>query len=181
MSRPHRITAAMTALVFAAVITGCASSEPPKSGVYVYPAQGQTAQQQAQDTGACQIWAQQQSGYDPAADTAKGVGVGAALGALGGAALGAAVGAASGSAGTGAAIGAAAGGVGGATYGGVSQHGKGQAGYDQAYSACMTAKGYTTGKYSRSLRGRRAAHVARRPLRLLPLPHLPVAAWRAIY
>ena len=132
MSRPHRITAAMTALVFAAVITGCASSEPPKSGVYVYPAQGQTAQQQ--------------SGYDPAADTAKGVGVGAALGALGGAALGAAVGAASGSAGTGAAIGAAAGGVGGATYGGVSQHGKGQAGYDQAYSACMTAKGYTTGK-----------------------------------
>lgn len=146
MSRLHEVTAAMTALVFAAVITGCASSEPPKSGVYVYPAQGQTAQQQAQDTGACQIWAQQHSGYDPAADTAKGVGVGAALGALGGAALGAAVGAASGSAGTGAAIGAAAGGVGGATYGGVSQHDKGQAGYDQAYSACMTAKGYTTGK-----------------------------------
>jgi hypothetical protein len=137
----------MTALAFAAVITGCASSSgPPAAGVYVYPAQGQTPQQQAADTSACQVWAQQQSGYNPTADTAKGVGVGAAIGALGGAALGAAVGAAAGSPGTGAAIGAAAGGVGGATYGGVSQHGKGQAGYDQAYSACMAGKGYTTGK-----------------------------------
>jgi hypothetical protein len=146
MSRLHRVTAAITALVFAAVITGCASSEPPKSGVYVYPAQGQTVEQQAQDTSACQNWAQQQSGYNPTTDTAKGVGIGAAVGALGGAALGAAVGAAAGSPGTGAAIGAAAGGVGGATYGDVSQHGKGQAGYDQAYSACMSGKGYTTGK-----------------------------------
>src|SRR5262250_75914 len=134
MSRLHRVAAAMTAFAFAAVITGCASSsEPPKSGIYVYPAQGQSAEQQAQDTSACQSWAQQQSGYNPTADTAKGVGIGAALGALGGAALGAAVGAAAGS-------------PGGATYGGVSQHGKGQAGYDQAYSACMSGKGYTTGK-----------------------------------
>src|SRR5215470_17748754 len=133
MSRLHQVTATMTALVFAAVITGCASSsEPPKAGVYVYPAQGQSAQHQ--------------TGYNPTGDTAKGVGVGAALGALGGAALGAAVGAAAGSPGTGAAIGAAAGGVGGATYGGVSQHGQGQAGYDQAYSACMSGKGYTIGK-----------------------------------
>jgi hypothetical protein len=147
MSRLHQVTATMTALVFAAVITGCASSsEPPKAGVYVYPAQGQSAEQQAQDTGDCQSWAQQQTGYNPTGDTAKGVGVGAALGALGGAALGAAVGAAAGSPGTGAAIGAAAGGVGGATYGGVSQHGQGQAGYDQAYSACMSGKGYTIGK-----------------------------------
>ena len=147
MSRLHQVTATMTALVFAAVITGCASSsEPPKAGVYVYPAQGQSAQQQAQDTSACQSWAQQQTGYNPTGDTAKGVGVGAALGALGGAALGAAVGAAAGSPGTGAAIGAAAGGVGGATYGGVSQHGQGQAGYDQAYGACMSGKGYTIGK-----------------------------------
>src|SRR5262249_61016033 len=126
MSAPTRRPAPMTALGFAAVITACASSEPPKSGVYVYPAQGQTAQQQAQDTGACQIWAQQQSGYDPAADTAKGVGVGAALGALGGAALGAAGGAASRSAGTGAATGAAAGGGGGAAHGGGKQHGQRQ-------------------------------------------------------
>jgi hypothetical protein len=36
--------------------------------------------------------------------------------------------------------------VGGATYGGVSQSGKGEGGYNQAYSACMGGKGYTTGK-----------------------------------
>lgn len=146
MIKSHRIVAAMTGIVFAASMSGCASSEPPKPSVYVYPAQGQTPEQQAQDASACQTWAQQQSGYNPASDTAKGVGVGAALGALGGAALGAAVGAAAGSPGTGAAIGAAAGGVGGATYGGVSQYGKGQSGYDQAYSACMSGKGYSTGK-----------------------------------
>jgi hypothetical protein len=146
MSRSHRFLAATTAVLFAAAISGCSSSEPPKPNVYVYPAQGQTPQQQAQDTSECQTWAQQQSGYSPGTDTAKGVGVGAALGALGGAALGAAVGAAAGSPGTGAAIGAAAGGVGGATYGGVSQSGKGESGYNQAYSACMGGKGYTTGK-----------------------------------
>jgi hypothetical protein len=146
MTGSHRFVAGTVALVFAAAISGCASSEPPKPSVYVYPAQGQTPEQQAQDTSTCQTWAQQQSGYNPTSDTAKGVGVGAALGALGGAALGAAVGAAAGSPGTGAAIGAAAGGVGGATYGGVSQYGKGQSGYDQAYSACMSGKGYSTGK-----------------------------------
>ena len=146
MIETHRILSAMTVLAFAAMISGCASSEPPKPGVYVYPAQGQTPQQQAQDSSECQTWAQQQSGYSPGADTAKGVGVGAALGALGGAALGAAVGAAAGSPGTGAAIGAAAGGVGGATYGGVSQSGKGEGAYNQAYTACMSGKGYTTGK-----------------------------------
>src|SRR5262249_60375375 len=120
VGRLPRPPTAMTALVFAAVITGCASSsEPPKAGVYVYPAQGQSAEQQAQDTGACQTWAQHQTGYNPTGDTAKGVGVGAALGALGGAALGAAVGAAAGSPGTGAALGGAGGGGGGAHYGGV--------------------------------------------------------------
>ena len=129
MTRSHRFVAGTMALVFAAAISGCASSDPPKPSVYVYPAQGQTPAQQAQDTSACQTWAQQQSGYSPGTDTAKGVGVGAALGALGGAALGAAVGAAA-----------------GATYGGASQYGKGQSGYDQAYSACMSGKGYTTGK-----------------------------------
>src|SRR6266568_2756805 len=144
MSRLQPILAGMTALVFAAAISGCASSEPPKPNVYVYPAQGQTPQQQAQDTSECQTWAQQQSGYSPGTDTAKGAGIGLAVGALGGAAAGAAIGAATGSAGTGAAIGAAAGGVGGAAYGGTSQYGKGQAGYDQAFSACMSGKGYTT-------------------------------------
>src|SRR4029450_9495004 len=123
MSRLHRCLAATTALLFAAAISGCSSSEPPKPNVYVYPAQGQTPQQQAQDTSECQTWAQQQSGYSPGADTATGAGPGGPRG-------GPAVGAAAGSPGTGAAIGAAAGGVGGATYGGVSQSGKGEGGYN---------------------------------------------------
>jgi len=46
MSRSHRFLAATTALLFAAAISGCSSSEPPKPNVYVYPAQGQTPQQQ---------------------------------------------------------------------------------------------------------------------------------------
>jgi hypothetical protein len=133
----------MTAVVFAAALSGCASSEPPKANLYAYPAKGQTPQQQAQDTSECQTWAKQQTGWDPATSTAKGAGIGLAIGALTGAAAGAAIGAATGHAGTGAAIGAAAGGVGGAAYGGTSQYGKGQEGYDQAFGACMSGRGYT--------------------------------------
>jgi len=143
MTTAHRIVAGMTVFVFAAALSGCASA-PATPNVYAYPAKGQTPQQQAQDTHECQGWAQQQSGWDPATSTAKGAGIGLAIGALTGAAAGAAIGAATGHAGTGAAIGAAAGGVGGAAYGGTSQYGKGQAGYDQAFGACMSARGYTT-------------------------------------
>ena len=144
MTTANRIVSGMTAIMFAAALSGCASTEPPKADVYAYPAKGQTPQQQAQDTSECQTWAKQQTGWDPATSTAKGAGVGLAIGALTGAALGAATGAAVGSAGTGAAIGAAAGGVGGAAYGGTSQYSKGQAGYDQAFGACMSGRGYTT-------------------------------------
>ena len=144
MTTTHRIVSGMTAIVFAAALSGCASSEPPKANVYAYPSQGQTPQKQAQDTSECQAWAKQQTGWDPVTSTAKGAGIGLAIGALGGAALGAATGAAVGSAGTGAAIGAATGGLGGAAYGGTSQYSKGQAGYDQAFGACMSGRGYTT-------------------------------------
>ncbi len=114
MTRSTRIVSGLTALILAASLSGCAtSSSPPAASVYTYPAQGQSAQQQAQDTSECQTWA---------------------------------IGAATGSAGTGAAIGAAAGGIGGAAYGGTSQYGKGENGYNQAYSACMTGRGYSTGK-----------------------------------
>jgi len=147
MSRSTRIVSGVTALILAASVSGCAtSSSPPAPSVYTYPAQGQSSQQQAQDTSECQTWAQQQTGYSPGTDAAKGAGIGLAVGALGGAAGGAAIGAAVGSAGTGAAIGAAAGGIGGAAYGGTSQYGKGQGAYDQAFSACMTGRGYSTGK-----------------------------------
>ena len=140
----QRFVAGFTAVAFALALSGCASSGNPQPSLFAYPAKGQTPEQQARDSSECQTWAKQQSGWDPTTDTAKGVGVGAAVGALGGAALGAAVGAAAGSPGTGAAIGAAAGGIGGATYGGTHQYGKGKAGYDSAFAACMNGRGYTT-------------------------------------
>ena len=98
MITPHRVASGMTAFVLAASLSGCASSTEPTSSVYSYPAQGQTPQQQAQDTSACQTWAQQQTGYSPGTDAAKGAGIGLAVGALGGAAAGAAIGAATGAA-----------------------------------------------------------------------------------
>ncbi len=126
------------------MLAGCASSAPPQPSAYAYPAKGQTAEQQARDNNECQLWAKQQTGYDPATETAKGVGVGAAIGAITGAAAGAAIGAATGTgAATGAAVGAVVGGVGGAAGGGAYQYSKTKDGYDRAYGACMQGRGYT--------------------------------------
>jgi hypothetical protein len=124
---------------FGMVVTGCATPQP---SVYAYPQKGQTAERVARDQNECQAWARQQTGFDPAADTAKGAGVGALIGALGGAAAGAAIGAAVGSPGKGAAIGAAAGGIGGAGVGGGYAYTKSKEGYDKAYAACMSALDY---------------------------------------
>ncbi len=95
---------AVAALLVAIALSGCASSEPPRPSTLTTPLTGQSAEQHARDTNDCQFAAKQQTGYDPAMDTAKGAGVGAAIGALGGAAAGAAIGAATGSAGTGAQV-----------------------------------------------------------------------------
>lgn len=127
----------------------------------VYPAQGQSAQQQQKDEAECYAWAKGQSGYDPAqaAQYAAQQSVGgervggAARGALGGAAIGAIAG----DAGKGAAIGA----VGGTVLGG-ARHRQKQASNDQAaqqqqqqaiaqqqqnfqraYAACFEVRGYT--------------------------------------
>ena len=84
---------------------------------YVYPAKGQSPEQQKNDEGACYAWAVQQSGFDPARPpqpqaapqpqtTATGTTPGAGLrGAARGAVVGEVVG---GDAGTGAAVGAVA-------------------------------------------------------------------------
>lgn len=123
---------------------GCATAPGPS--VHAYPARGQSAEQVARDTAECQAWARQQTGYDPAADTAKGVAVGTLLGGALGAGGGAAVGAATGTGvGRGAATGAVLGGVAGGVAGGVHQYAKSREGYNQAYAACMTGRGYTTG------------------------------------
>jgi hypothetical protein len=87
---------------------------------FVYPAQGQSQEQQNQDHGSCHVWAVQQSGFDPANPQVAGgapppqqesqqCGVG--RGAVRGGAVGLGVGAITGNAGKGAAIGALGGGL----------------------------------------------------------------------
>ncbi len=133
----------------------------------IYPAQGQSQEQQNQDEGACRTWAVQNSGFDPAnprvttgqvaaqrsptANPVQGAARGAAGGAIGGAIAG--------DAGQGAAIGAAT----GAFIGllrrrdqvreeqarqqqayqqqqiAVSQ---GQASFNRSFAACMEGRGY---------------------------------------
>jgi outer membrane lipoprotein SlyB len=141
MRLPQRVSTWLVLAAFGAAVSGCASAERPNT--YAYPSRGQTAEQQARDENDCRFWAKQQSGFDPATDTAKGAGVGALVGAVGGAAAGAAIGAATGNAGRGAAIGAAAGGIGGAATGGVYNYSRSKDGYDRAFAACMQGKGYT--------------------------------------
>jgi hypothetical protein len=139
----YRVSALAALIGFATALSGCASGPPAQPSAYVYPQKGQTAEKQSRDTADCQAWAKQQTGFDPLTDSAKGAGVGALVGAVGGAAAGAAIGAATGHAGTGAAIGAAAGGIGGAGVGGTYNYTKTKEGYDRAFSACMSGRGYT--------------------------------------
>ena len=130
----------VSAVVVAALLAGCvSSSSSPAPGVAAYPSKGQSPEQQARDSSDCQVWAKQQAGYDPAADTAKSAGVGLLLGAV----AGAAIGAAAGNAGKGAAIGAAVGGVGGTAVGAGYGYTANKDGYDRAFAACMQSKGYS--------------------------------------
>jgi hypothetical protein len=140
-------------------------------GMVIYPAKGQTPEQQKADEAACTQWAEAQTGLklqagkvnaDSAAQAAEaqtaqatqGAAVaGAARGALGGAAIGAIAG----DAGTGAAIGAAAGAMGGrrakrhaeaqaAQAGAQQAEAQNQAAIDtfkKAAGACLEGRGYT--------------------------------------
>src|SRR5256885_15442244 len=82
----------VAALLVTLVLAGCASSTQPS--VMVYPAKGQSMELQTRDSGECQTWAKQQTGFDPATEAGKGAAIGAVVGAIGGAAAGAAGGAA---------------------------------------------------------------------------------------
>ncbi|MBN3751368.1 hypothetical protein G3N95_00330 [Paraburkholderia sp. Tr-20389] len=126
-----------------------------------YPAKGQSPEKQQQDQGACASWAKQQTGVDPAAVAATppppsgpAVGGGERVGgAARGAAGGAVIGAIAGDAGKGAAIGAAAGTMGGgmrarqnqrnAQANSQAQQQNAMGAFNQAYSACMSGRGYT--------------------------------------
>ena len=135
---------------------------------FVYPARGQSAQQQEFDRGQCYSWAVQQSGFDPANPRVAsapppqpGMPQGGLFrGGFGGAAMGAVGGAIGGDAGKGAAIGAAVGGL----FGGIRRMrwaeeerqqqqnymaqqqnamAQGHAAYNRAFGACMTGRGYS--------------------------------------
>src|SRR5438552_18699831 len=139
--------------------------------LYIYPQRGQSFDQEAVDKAECQRWATQQTGYNPGAPapppTPGAPQGGMFRGAFGGAALGAVGGAIGGDAGKGAAIGAGVGGL----FGMMRRHrfmeeeqqmqqqqmqqqqsystqqqnslAQGRGNYDRAFSACMTARGYT--------------------------------------
>jgi hypothetical protein len=143
-------------VLMALALDSLAQSKP-----IVYPAKGQSAQQQQRDDGECYSWAKSSTGVDPAvASTAPPPSTGPAVGGgerVGGAARGAAggavIGAVAGDAGKGAAIGAVTGTmVGGhrARQNRRAQDANAQAQsqgaidtYYRAYGACMEGRGYT--------------------------------------
>lgn len=128
-------------------------------GPIIYPAGGQTPEQQQKDQGECQVWATQNTGVDPAAlaaapppQSSSGGGErvrGAARGAVGGAAIGAIAG----DAGEGAAVGAVVGTMAGGRRSRQNQAAQQQNAQAQtqqqldtwyrAIGACMTARNYT--------------------------------------
>jgi hypothetical protein len=130
----------------------------------IYPAKGQTPDQQNKDQGECAAWAKQTTGVDPlavaqqgaSAPTASGPQGERAKGAVGGAAAGAVIGAIAGDTGKGAAIGAATGVIAGGARQRRTAQAQGQqqqaqqqqsqaalSTYTRAYSACLEGRGYT--------------------------------------
>ena len=163
MRRARSLPLSLCTAVMLCALATAASAQP-----YVYPARGQSPQQQEFDRGQCYSWAVQQTGFDPAnPQVATGPPPmpsapqgGMFRGAFGGAALGAVGGAIGGDAGKGAAIGAGVGGLFGAirrarwaeeqqqqqsAYAAQQQNAlaHGRANYNQAFAACMTGRGYS--------------------------------------
>ena len=117
---------------------------------YVYPAKGQSAEQQEKDQYECHQWAVQQTGFDPSQPVEQSTPRHSAMrGAARGAALGAVGGAIGGDAGKGAAVGAAVGGLGTvmrdrrANEAQQQAYDNSSASYDRAYGACLRGRGYT--------------------------------------
>lgn len=118
----------------------------------IYPAKGQSPQQQKKDEAECYAWAKQQTGFDPAAPQQAQAGPSkpAAGGVAKGAVAGAAVGAIGGNdVGNAAAKGAVLGGVArraknrGAQQQASAQKQQQQQNFQRAYGACVTGRGYT--------------------------------------
>jgi hypothetical protein len=146
VSKRPALVVAVAAFLFAA---GAQSQQP-----YVYPAKGQSAQQQKKDEGECYSWARANTGVDPAAGvnvSAPQESGGGAVGAVGGAAGGAIIaGAAGGNVGGAAVAGALIGGlVGHARQERRNQEAQANAqaatigAFQRAYAACLEGRGYT--------------------------------------
>ena len=154
----------ITLLVAVAVIflLGSAIGDFAEAGMVVYPAKGQSAEQQQKDEFECHQWAVQQTGYDPTRaqqapqqqTTQSGRPV--AKGAAGGALVGAGIGSLSGKAGRGMAIGAGVGALAGGAKRRQQQQQQAAANqqaqeaqqaqidrYNKAKQACLEGKGYT--------------------------------------
>jgi YMGG-like Gly-zipper len=140
-----------------ALVCGAEAQQP-----IVYPAKGQSPQQQSQDDAQCAAWAKQSTGIDPAVvgtnppppPPGPAVGGGQRLrGAARGAAGGAAIGAITGDAGEGAGVGAVVGTMAGGRrarqqQAAQTQHAQARQQeliqtYYRGYGACMEGRGYT--------------------------------------
>lgn len=140
--QPYRTPALLVAAGFGLMVATTAAAQ---GKAFVYPQQGQSPQQQAQDESECRAWAAQQApapGAPPPGSNARGTVRGGARGA----AAGAAVGAIAGDAGKGAAAGAVVGGVRGRR-GSKQAAADAQAGAagdtERAFGACMQGRGYS--------------------------------------
>ena len=139
-------------MALVAIATAVAPSIAAAGDPVVYPAKGQSPQQQDNDSYHCYRWAMTQSGFDPSKGVAAPPPTSNALrGAAGGAALGAAGGAIAGNAGQGAAIGAGVGAIVGGARRRAQQNAhnaavaSGREAYNRAYGVCMSGQGYTVG------------------------------------
>jgi hypothetical protein len=151
---------AMQLFLGMAVLAFACTAEAQKP--IVYPAKGQSMQQQSQDEAQCSAWAKQSTGIDPAVVASSpppqqtgpaGGGGQRGRGAARGAAGGAAIGAMAGDAGKGAAAGAVVGTMAGGRQARQQQAAQNQQAqaqqqqliqtYYRAYGACMEGRGYT--------------------------------------
>jgi hypothetical protein len=171
MIRPRNRTALLACGTLVLTVGSLAASVSVAQAqqTFVYPAQGQSQEQQNRDHGDCHVWAIQQSGFDPANPQVAGGAPppqsesqqgGVGRGAVRGGVVGLGVGAIAGDAGKGAAIGA----VGGGLIGGMRRNdqrrrqaqqqqdyqqqqqaalNQGRSNYNRAFSVCMQGRGYT--------------------------------------
>lgn len=143
-----------TLLTSALLLGACSLNVSAQSQLMIYPAGGQSPEQQQQDQYQCHTWSVQQSGFDPNNPQAQSATQGnmakeTLRGGARGAAAGAAIGAIAGDAGKGAAIGATAGGLKRRFQERDRQQQEASApppgldNYNRAMKSCLEARGYS--------------------------------------